>query len=104
MLEVWQVLIPDIKLVCFEHNEACIAIVRKGFSAKLKHLMKTRRTNVASACEVVNDNDDILLSYNINTAEQRGDPLTKALAVEKEGAALKLLGISTSKLPTRDDA
>ena len=103
MLEVWQTLIPDIKLVCFEDNEACIAIVRKGFSAKLKHLMKTHRINVASTCEIVNGNDDIMLTY-VNTAEQRGDPLTTALAVQKWGAALKLLGISTVKLPTREDA
>ena len=62
MLDVWQPLIPDIELVCFEDNEACIAIFRKGFSAKLKHLMKTHPINVASTCEVVNDNDDIQLS------------------------------------------
>ena len=103
MLEVWQTLILDIESVCFEDNEACIAIARKVFSAKLKHLMKTHRMNVASTCEVVNDNDDILLNY-VNTAEQRGDPLTMALAVQKWGAALKLLGISTTKLATRDEA
>ena len=63
--------------------------------------MKSHRINIASTCEVVNDNDDILLNY-IDTAEQRGDPLTKALAVQEWATALILLAISTSKLPTRD--
>ena len=82
VLEVWQVLIPEIKFFCFEDNEACIAIVRNGFSVRLNHLMKTHGINVASTCEVVNDNDDILLNH-INAAKQRGGPLTKALSVQK---------------------
>ena len=50
MLEVWQQLIPGISLQCWEDHEACIAIVKKGFSAKLRHLSKTHRINVASVC------------------------------------------------------
>ena len=98
MLEVWQQLIPGISLQCWEDNEACIAIVKKGFSAKLRHLSKTHRINVASVCETVNGHEDIKLSY-INTSEQRGDPLTKALSVQKWSHALDLLSISTQRLP-----
>ena len=101
MLEVWEALIPDIHLHIFEDNQACIAIVRKGFSAKLRHLAKTHRVNVASTCELVNTNDNIGLSY-VETGLQRGDPLTKALAVQKWAHALELLSITTSSLPSFD--
>ncbi|CAE6955300.1 GIP [Symbiodinium natans] len=98
LLEVWQTIIPGIKLLCREDNEACIAIVRKGYSAKLRHLSKTHRINVSSTCEAVNDNDDVELGY-VNTNDQKGDPLTKALSVQKWAHALKLLHISTEHLP-----
>lgn len=41
-------LIPPIRLAVFEDNSAVIAIVAKGYSAKLSHLAKTHRVNVAS--------------------------------------------------------
>ena len=63
--------------------------------------MKAHRINIASNCEVVNDNNNILLNY-VNTAEHRDEPFTKTLSVQKWSAALKLLGISASRLPTRD--
>ena len=97
MLEVWQQLLLGISLQRWEDKEACIAIV-KGFSARLRHLSKTHRINVASVCETVNGHQDIKLSY-INTSEQRGDPLTKALSVGKWSHALDLLSISTQRLP-----
>ena len=53
MLDVWESLIPS--------NQACIALVKKGFSAKLRHLAKAHRENVASTCELVNMNENILL-------------------------------------------
>ena len=98
MLEVWQQLISAIILQRWEDNEACIAIAKKGFSAKLRHLSKTHRINVASVCETVNGHQDMKLSY-INTSEQRGDPLTKALSVQKWSHALDLLSIITQRLP-----
>ena len=98
MLEVWQQLIPGINLQCWEENEACIAIVKKGFSAKLRHLSNTHRINVASVCETVNGHQGVKLSY-VNTSEQRGDPLTKALSVQKWSHALDLLSICTQRLP-----
>ena len=101
MLEVWEALIPEIHLHIQEDNQACIAIIRKGFSAKLRHLAKTRRVNVASTCELVNTSDNIDLAY-VETGSQRGDPLTKALAVQKWSHALELLSIATSSQPSYD--
>ena len=53
MLEVWQSLIPGMPLHIYEDDQACIAIVKKGYSAKLRRLTKIHRVNVASTCEVV---------------------------------------------------
>ena len=63
MLEVWEAMIPGIHLRIHEDNQACIAIVRKGFSAKLRHLAKTHRVNVASICEAINLSDNIEITY-----------------------------------------
>ena len=93
-----QKFIPGISLQCWEDNEACIAIATKGFSAKLRYFSKTHWINVASVCETVNGHQDIKLSY-INISEQRSDPLTKTLSVQKWFHALDLLSISTLRLP-----
>ena len=98
MLEVWESLIPRISLHIYEENQACIAIVKKGYSAKLRHLAMTHRVNVASTCEVVNANESVVLQY-CRTDDQRGDPLTKALPLQKWEHALVLLGISQQPLP-----
>ena len=75
-----------------------LALPLSVYSAKLRHLSKTHRINVSSTCEAVNDNDDVELGY-VNTNDQKGDPLTKALSVQKWAHALKLLHISTEHLP-----
>ena len=51
MLEVCQQLFPGIGMQCWEDNEACIAIVKKSFSAKLHHLSKTHRIHVIEVAE-----------------------------------------------------
>ena len=71
MLEVWQQLIPGINPQYWEDKKAFIASIRKGFSAKLHHLSKMHRINVASVCETIYGHHDIKLSY-INTSEHRG--------------------------------
>ena len=78
-LHVWQTLIPSTRLAIFEDNSAVTAIIAKGYSAKLRHLAKTRRVNVASTCEVVNGSEDIDISHT-DTSMQRGDVLTKGLS------------------------
>ena len=96
MLEVWQNLVPGIGLHCWEDNEACVVIVWEGVTSR--HLSMTHRINVASVCETVNSHGDVKLSY-INTSERRGDPLTKALFVQKWSYTLEELSISVQRLP-----
>ena len=65
---------------------------------KFQDRAKTHRSNVASVCETVSSHEDIELSF-IDTSEQRGEPLTKALTVQKWSHVLDLLSISTQRLP-----
>ena len=69
-----------------------IAIIAKGFSQKLRHLAKTHRVNVASTCEVVNDNDAVLVQH-VPSEDQRSDIMTKGLAPQKWAHALMLLNM-----------
>jgi len=46
----------------FEDNQAVLAIIAKGCSPKLKHLVKFHRINVASTCEAFSA-EDILTSH-----------------------------------------
>ena len=98
MLEVWQSLIPGMPRRIYEDNQACIAIEKKGYSAKLRHLAKAHRVNVESTCEVVNANESVVCQY-CRTDDQRGDPLTKAHPIQMWEHALVLLGISQQPLP-----
>ena len=98
MLEVWQKLIPAINLVIHEDNTACIAILHKGYSPKLRSLSKTHRINVASTCEAITNSNDITVKH-ISTDKQKGDIMTKGLPVQKWSAALNMLNIVFQRLP-----
>ena len=98
MLEVWQKLIPAINLVIHEDNTACIAILHKGYSPKLRSLSKTHRINVASTCEAITNSSDITVKH-ISTDKQKGDIMTKGLPVQKWSAALNMLNIVFQRLP-----
>ena len=98
LLEVWQHLIPSIGLVIHEDNTACIAIIQKGYSPKLRSLSKTHRINVASTCETVNQSDDIEIRH-VETDKQKADVMTKGLSVQKWSSALSMLNIISEKLP-----
>eukprot|EP00435_Cladocopium_sp_Y103_P075165 s9_g54.t1 len=92
LLELWQVMHPPMILRILEDNSAVIAIIAKGFSQKPRHLAKTHRVNVASTCEVVNDNDDVLVQH-VPSEDQRSDVMTKAPAPQKWAHALMLLNM-----------
>ena len=78
MSEIWQTLIPEIRLEIYEDNAAVLAIISKGFSPKLRRLSKTHRIIVASTCDVINDSHDVHASC-IDTNSQKADIVTKGL-------------------------
>ena len=92
ILQVVQMMFSQsIALRCFGDNEAVLAILTKGYSAKLRHLSKFHRVNVASTCQAFEE-PDIDAEY-IDTKKQRADIMTKALSVGQWASALELLHI-----------
>jgi hypothetical protein len=72
-----------VELEVLEDNEATIKIVRKGYSAKLRHISRTHRVNLASGKEVF-ENPNITLNY-VGPLEQVADIFTKKLWNPRNG-------------------
>jgi hypothetical protein len=83
-----------------EDNEATIKIIRKSGSAKLRHVSRTHRINLASIYEQFKD-PNISLKY-VNTKEQVADIFTKALPPQGWDHALRLMGVLYSAAPAGD--
>ena len=79
----------EVELEVLEDNEATIKIVRKGYSAKLRHISRTHRVNLASVKEIF-ENPRMILNY-VGTLEQASDIFTKALEPQKWGAAINMI-------------
>ena len=91
-LELWgRLLGREVNLEVLEDNEATIKIVKKKGSAKLRHVSRTHRVNLASTYDVFED-PSIDLLY-VNTKEQVADIFTKAIAPQHWDHALRLMGL-----------
>ena len=98
-LQLWcQILGRDVTLEVLEDNEATIKIIRKGGSAKLRHVSRTHKINLASTYEQFQD-PCIKLEY-VNTKEQVADVFTKAIPPQGWDHALRLMGLLHSALPS----
>ena len=92
MLPLWETLLgrkPE--LVVMEDNQATIKVVLKGYSPKLRSLVRTQRVDLSSIKEVF-DCDDAKIEY-VKSSEQAADVFTKALEPAKWQNAMNLLGI-----------
>jgi hypothetical protein len=91
-MQLWcQILGRDMHLEVLEDNEATIKIIRKSGSAKLRHVSRTHKINLASVYEQFKD-PCISLQY-VNTKEQAADIFTKALPPQSWDHALRLMGM-----------
>ena len=70
-----------------EDNQAAIKIIQTGYSAKLRHLRRTHKINLATWSKLLDDRK----IENADTVEQLADLFTKA-ASEMDEDALCLLG------------
>ena len=92
-LDLWAILGPRMQPPRFhEDNQATIACVEKGYSPKLRHILRTHKVNLASLKEIF-ERDEAVLKY-INTNLQAADIFTKALEPQKWDNALHLLGVA----------
>ena len=93
-MDLWDcVLKRKVQLDILEDNQATIKVVEKGYSPKLRHILRTHKVDLSSIKEII-DTDSVRIEY-IDTALQAADIFTKALAPLKWGNALALLGIFT---------
>ena len=79
-----------------EDNEACIKVCNKGYSAKLRHIIRTHRVDLSSIKECL-DEQPITLTY-VKTDAQAADIFTKALPPNKWPRAVEMLNISPKGL------
>ena len=92
MLSLWELLAGGtMKLVIHEDNQATIRVVEKGYSPKLRHILRTHKVNLGSIREII-DHDSVSIGY-IDTLLQAADIFTKALTPLKWHNALKLLNM-----------
>ena len=75
-LQLWCLILGrEVRLEVLEDNEATIKIVKKKGSAKLRHVSRTHKVNLASTYDVFED-ENVDLEY-VNTKEQVADIFTK---------------------------
>jgi len=77
----------------YEDNESSIAVMKKGFSAQLRHLPKTHRVSLSLIKEVFDDADSGRHLLYIPTALQKADLFTKGLPPHKMEAACKMANL-----------
>ena len=97
MLTLWDTLLGrSVTLTIKEDNEATIEILRKGYSAKLRHVPRHHRIDLGSVFEQIKD--PCIQLEAVKTDAQCADIFTKGLGPQKWEPAIDLLGINT-KMP-----
>ena len=82
----------NLELHCLQDNEATIKVVHNGFSAKMRHILRTHKVDLGSLGEQFEPGKNIYLEY-VNTKEQAADVFTKNLQPASWPAAVKMLAV-----------
>ena len=91
-MDFWDtVLRRGVTCVTREDNEATIKVVKKGYSAKLRHVTRTHKVNLGSLYEVFRGDDHEI--KHVGTNEQSADIFTKGLEPAKWDNAISLLNM-----------
>jgi hypothetical protein len=97
MCTLWDTILGrEVDLHIHEDNEAAILVINKGFSSKLRHILRTHKVNIQSIKDEV-DKPHTHLKH-VSTDKQAADIFTKALEPQKWQAALDMLHIATVPL------
>jgi hypothetical protein len=79
------------KLELMEDNEATVKTIRKGYSSKLRSMLRTHRVDISALKEIVDRPDTEL--YYVRAKYQAADIFTKCLAAQHWDAALRMLNL-----------
>jgi len=88
---LYEILGQEIPLTCFQDNDATIAVVRNGWSIKLRHVTKTHKIDLACLYDLFKDPFTFLV--HCPTDQQAADVLTKNLEKGKWDMALSMLRV-----------
>ena len=66
-----------VPIIFFQDNETVVAILKSGYSPKLRHLGRVHRVNVASTAEIF-EQEDFSATY-VNSKDQLANGLTKVI-------------------------
>ena len=92
------------RFVVLEDNESSIAIVRKGWSPKLRNLLRNQRTNLQQLHETITEGADrgdegpVELRHHPGETH-KGDLFTKHLVPIKFEKGLGLLNMRKARVP-----
>ena len=83
-----------IDLRVMEDNAGTIAVIEKGYSPALRHLLKTQKVSIDLIHRCLDPEElDLGTMEKCDTDEQTADIFTKALPVHKWAHALEMLNI-----------
>ena len=100
-LDLWDILLGrPMRCRIWEDNQATIRVVEKGYSPKLRHILRTHKVNLSSIKEVL-DLPEFEISY-CKTDDMRADIFTKALVPAKWDNAIALLKMRLIPADTAD--
>ena len=88
---LYEILGQEIPLTCFQDNEATIAVVRNGWSIKLRHVTKTHKIDLACLYDLFKD--PLTFLVHCPTDQQAADVFTKNLETGKWDMALSMLRV-----------
>ena len=86
-----EILGQEISLTCFQDNEATIAVVRNGWSIKLRHVTKTHKIDLSCLYDLFKD--PLTFLVHCPTDQQAADVFTKNLETGKWDMALSMLRV-----------
>ena len=86
-----EILSQEIPLTCFQDNEATIAVVRNGWSIKLRHVTKTHKIDLSCLYDLFKD--PLTFLVHCPTDQQAADVFTKNLETGKWDMALSMLRV-----------
>ena len=94
-LQLWETLLGrKVDLRVKEDNCGTIAVVEKGYSPQLRHLLKTQRVSIDLIHRVLDPDElDLGTVDKVESGDQVADIFTKMLEVHKWGHALEMMHI-----------
>ena len=69
-----------ILLIVLEDNQAAIKVIDKGYSAKLRHVLRNHKVNIGSIHDTISRNPSISVRY-VNTHFQSADIIKNLLEI-----------------------